>query len=72
MNTNAGSLQRIFEGFQIISKTEQLAYLKYLDLVIERRENLIEKNQLIRFKNRLENEMKKAVKPLKSLEKEAV
>lgn len=49
----AGSFRRIYEGFQQISKTDQIEYLKYLDLVIERKENLVEKNKLRRFKKRL-------------------
>ncbi len=72
MKTNAGSLQRIFEGFSKISKDEKIAYLKYLILVIERKESLIEKNRLIRFKTRLEKSMKNQAKSLKTLEKQAV
>jgi hypothetical protein len=54
----AGSLKSIFEGFRRISLAEQTAYLRYLDLLIER-QNGREKCRLQRFKLRLEKEMEK-------------
>lgn len=47
----AGSLRNIFDGFRRITKQEQLSYLKYLSLVIERNPN---DKSLIRLKRKLE------------------
>jgi hypothetical protein len=56
--SNAGSFKSIFEGFRRITKREQIAYLRYLDLLIAR-QNGREKRRLERFKSRLEKEMRK-------------
>ena len=72
MNASRKSLNKIFDGFSRLTKKEKIAYLKYLIRVIERRENLQEKNRLISFKTRLEKAMKNHSKPLKIREKEAV
>jgi len=72
LSANRESLKRIFSGFQNLSKTERIEYLKYLILVIERQSNLSEKTRLIRFKNRLERVKNKSHKSLKTLEKQGV
>ncbi len=51
----AESLRPVFEGFRRISKVERIAYLKYLNLVIERQTGKREKKTLSRFKAKLEN-----------------
>lgn len=58
VKSNAGSLKPVFEGFRRISKSEQIAYLRYLDLLIARQTNGREKRLLIRFKAKLEKEIK--------------
>jgi hypothetical protein len=57
--SNAGSFKSIFDGFRRISPAEQIAYLRYLDLLIERQSDGREKRQLQRFKSRLEKEIQK-------------
>jgi hypothetical protein len=48
------SLTNIFKGFQSLSETDRAEYLKYFARVIERTQNLAEKNKLSRFKSKLE------------------
>ena len=62
---NAGSLRNIFHGFRRLSPLEQIAYLKYLELVIER--STPEKRRLMRFKTKLENEI--SLQKTKSVQK---
>jgi len=69
MSANKESLKRIFSGFQTLSKTERIEYLKYLILVIERQSDKAEESRLIRFKNRLEKVKNNRSKSLKILEK---
>lgn len=54
----AESLQKIFEGFRKISVVDKTAYLNYLSAVIERKQDSTEKRRLIRFKKKLENEIR--------------
>ncbi len=61
VKSNAGSLKSIFEGFRRISQAEQIAYLKYLDLLIARQTDGRERRILIRFKTKLEKEIKEYV-----------
>jgi hypothetical protein len=51
------SLRPVLEGFRRISKTDQIEYLKYLGLVIERKTGN-EKRKFIRFKTKLKKELK--------------
>ncbi len=60
MNKPNKSVSAIFEGFPKISHAEKIAYLKYLNLVIER--NPLDKKFLIRFRAKLE----KALAPVKN------
>jgi hypothetical protein len=59
----AESLRPVLTGFRKLSLFEQAEYLKYLGLVIKRK-NGSEKRRLLRFKTRLEKEMKITVKAL--------
>ncbi len=61
------SLQSIFEGFSRISQPEQIAYLKYLDLLIER--NAPERKLLVKFKAKLELKLCKLISRVKNAEK---
>ncbi len=55
--TESESLQPVLEGFRRITKREQAEYLKYLALVIQRQKGN-EKRRFIRFKAKLEREIK--------------
>jgi hypothetical protein len=48
------SLNSIYKGFQRLSDADRAEYLKYFARVIERTQNLAEKNKLSRFKSKLE------------------
>jgi hypothetical protein len=50
------SLQSIFEGFRKLPAPDKQEYLKYLASLIEKQENPTEKNLLIGFKAKLEEE----------------
>lgn len=54
----AESLQPVFEGFSKISKIEQTEYLKYFALLIERQQDRREQKRLIRFRAKLQREIK--------------
>lgn len=69
---NTKSLNRIYSGFQNLSKREKIEYLKYIIRAIERQSDLSEKNRLIRFKNRLEKVKNNSSKQLKIREKQGV
>ena len=58
------SLNSIYRGFLRLPETDRAEYLKYFARVIERTASLKEKNQLIRFKNKLEKVSKIAEKAL--------
>lgn len=56
--TLAQSLKPVFKGFRRLDRTEQTEYLKYLNLVIERERSKQRRGTLLRFKAKLEMEMK--------------
>lgn len=51
------SLENVFQGFLKISDTDKAEYLKYFALVIERTQNINERNKLVRFKSKLEKQI---------------
>lgn len=54
MKTTAKQLKPIYLGFLKISESDRIAYLKFLDLKIQREKLKTEKDTLLKFKSKLE------------------